>query len=477
LLPLADADFEHRPWLADSGWPVRAADLAAYYRRAQAVFQLPELGYAAENWEEPWARQLPLASPDVRTGIFQFGRGDLFLDTHRRALECSRNITILHHATALEALTDESASHVTAIRAASMPGRTFQARAKHFVLAMGGMGSAQLLLASDGIQSGGLGNAFDNVGRYFMDHPLLYGGEFFPASPRLFEAMEFYDLRSIRGTPIMGHLQLSDEALGREGLLNLSAMFFPREANYEAHRRYSPRQRAGFEAANRLRHAGRNKVRPFAADVWRALKAVDGFAKRGRNGLLYPQAHLGRGGWSKLSRKAQRFAYFDVFHQAEQAPHRDNRITLSQERNRFGTRRLHVDWRWHDADVSATMNAQEVFARALEEAGLGQFRIKRQDGRPVVALSSTSHYMGTTRMHENPRHGVVDAQCRVHGIDNLFIASSSVFPTGGFANPTLTVVALALRVADRIRTLERLPDGVRVLQRLVQDPWSQVPSG
>jgi choline dehydrogenase-like flavoprotein len=59
--------------------------------------------------------------------------------------------------------------------------------------------------------------------------------------------------------------------------------------------------------------------------------------------------------------------------------------------------------------------------------------------------------MGTTRMHADPRQGVVDVNCKVHGVDNLYIAGSSVFPTGGYANPTLTLVALALRLADRLK--------------------------
>ena len=460
LLPLSEADFEHRPWLAESGWPVHPAEMTDYYRRAQIVFGLPDLGYTPEDWEEPWARMLPLKSPDVRSAIFQFGDAGVFLDTHRRTLERSRNVTILHHATALEALTDESAGHVTAMQVASVPGRSFQVRARHFVLAAGGMGSVQLLLASDAVQPGGLGNAFGNLGRYFMDHPLLFGGEFMPASPRLFEAMEYYDLRSVRGRPVMGHLQLSDEALRREALLNLSAILLPRERDYEVHRRLSPRQQAGFDAALRLRHAFRHKAPLSGIDAWGVLKGVDGVAKSGLNRLMFPKANLAHGGWSSLSRKAKRFDRFEVIHQAEQAPHHDNRISLSRERNRFGVRRVHVDWRWHDADIAATMRAQDVFARALAEAGLGEFKIARKLDRPVMLTASTAHYMGTTRMHEDPTQGVVDAQCRVHGVDNLFIASSSVFPTGGFANPTLTIMALALRIADRIRAIQDVPDYV-----------------
>lgn len=453
LLPLADADLERKPWLADSGWPIKAADLADHYRRAQVLFGLPEIGFAPDHWEEPWARLLPVANPDVRTAVFQFASGDALVETHRRVLEASRNVTILHHATALEVLTNETAAHATAIKAASLPGRHLEVRARHFVLAAGGIGSTALLLSSDGVQPGGLGNAFDNVGRYFMDHPLLLGGEFLPASRRLFDAMAFYDLRSVRGTPVMGHLQLSDAALRRDPLLNLSAIFLPRERGYEAHRRLSVRQQVAFEAALRLRHALWQKRRPSATDAWRAVRGIDGIAKRGADRLFHPKSNLGHGGWSKLSRRTERFDRFEVLHQAEQAPHRDNRIALSREVNRFGTRRVHVDWRWHEEDMARTMRGQEVFARALGEAGLGEFRPAREDGRPVVLSSSTSHFMGTTRMHEDPLRGVVDAQCRVHGMDNLFVASSGVFPTGGFANPTLTIVALALRLGDRIANL------------------------
>jgi choline dehydrogenase-like flavoprotein len=97
------------------------------------------------------------------------------------------------------------------------------------------------------------------------------------------------------------------------------------------------------------------------------------------------------------------------------------------------------------------MRAQEVFAEELQKAGLGEFQIARSNGAPVVIQTSTAHYMGATRMSDDPHAGVVDQNCRVHGIDNLFIASSSVFSTGGFANPTLTIVALSLRLADHLK--------------------------
>jgi choline dehydrogenase-like flavoprotein len=167
---------------------------------------------------------------------------------------------------------------------------------------------------------------------------------------------------------------------------------------------------------------------------------------------MRPSSHLARGGWSAQGARIRRaYRSLEVTHQAEQAPHHDNRVLLGRTRDAFGMRRVSVDWRWHDEDVAATMRAQEVYASELERAGVGRFAIARQDGGPVVHSSSTGHFMGTTRMSTGARDGVVDARCRVHGAENLLVVSTSVFPTGGFANPTLTLVALALRVADELR--------------------------
>ncbi|MBM6596354.1 GMC oxidoreductase [Microvirga pudoricolor] len=452
LLPLAAADLEARPWIPGSGWPLSHNDLMGYCIRAQLAFGLPPLGYSVQDWEEPWARQLPLSSHRVQTSIFQFGDAQAFLGEGLRRLSISDHTIIYHHVTALELLTSTDASHVTGVRAASSAGKSLTVEAGYVVLAGGGLSSAGLLLASDAVQSGGLGNRHDNVGRYLMDHPLLFGGDFIPSSRRLFAAMSLYDLRSVRGTPIMGHLQLTDRALREENLLNLSMMLFPREAGYREHVRLTPRQRRGFEAGLHLRRSWQRKALPGSRTVLDAVMGLDGLAKRGVDSLARPKSNITRGGWSARPDHASRFGVCEVVHQAEQAPHADNRVRLALERNALGMRKMTVDWRWHEGDIAATMRAQDVFASELEQAGLGRFDIAREEGRPVEITSSTCHYMGTTRMSDDPRQGVVNGDCRVHGIDNLYVASSSVFPTGGFANPTLTIVALAIRIADTVRS-------------------------
>ena len=96
-----------------------------------------------------------------------------------------------------------------------------------------------------------------------------------------------------------------------------------------------------------------------------------------------------------------------------------------------------------------------MLSEEIEQAGLGRF-IPEMDGDDfILASPGASHHLGVTRMHDDPKQGVVDANCQVHGLSNLFISSSSVFPTGGYANPTLTIVALSLRLADRVKSIMR----------------------
>ncbi|MET0743306.1 MAG: GMC family oxidoreductase N-terminal domain-containing protein, partial [Microvirga sp.] len=189
LLPLAAADLDEKPWLPGSGWPLSHGELVGYCIRAQPSFGLPPLGYSVEDWEEPWARQLPLRSERVRTSIFQFGDARAFLNQGLDQLAASRNVAIHHHATVLELVTTEQAAHVTSVRVASRPGESFTVEAGCVVLAAGGLANAHLLLASDQVQPNGLGNAHDQVGRHLMDHPLLFGGDFVPSSSRLFGSM------------------------------------------------------------------------------------------------------------------------------------------------------------------------------------------------------------------------------------------------------------------------------------------------
>lgn len=448
LTRLSEIDFERRDWIENSGWPVTLADLEPHYERAQRVFRLEPGAYNAEDWEDVEAAHLDIPGGDIETRMFQFGTGEVFTHRYRLVLEHSHNVRVYHHATAVEVETDDAGARATGVRAASLPGREFRVRARCVVLAGGGMTCAHLLLLSGRAHPQGLGNRHDLVGRYFMDHPILRGGTFVPNSPKLFEAMTLYDLRTIRGVPAMGHLLLSEAALRRERLLQLSMVMFPRE---DLARALSARQERGVQGARNVRAALERRELPALRDLGKAVLGLDGVARRLLDKAPAPITDFSRGGWSKALNAGHKFEHFEVFHQVEQAPHRENRVYLGDKLDPLGCRKLVVDWRWHDEDMAATMRGQDLYAEALARAGLGRFDVLRPDGRPEIFYSSTAHYMGMTRMHRDPRHGVVDEQCQVHGVRNLYVASGSVFSTGGFVNPTLTIVALALRIGDRIK--------------------------
>ena len=137
--------------------------------------------------------------------------------------------------------------------------------------------------------------------------------------------------------------------------------------------------------------------------------------------------------------------------QAEQAPNPDSRVTLGTRRDRFGLPVARVDWRPAPSDRASIRASQKAVDTALRAAGLGHVEFMLGDEHPPTLLEGNFHHLGTTRMHTDPARGVVDADCRVHGVRNLYVAGSSVFPTYGCSNPTLTVVALALRLADHLK--------------------------
>lgn len=445
LVPLTAGDMEQRDWIPDSGWPISHADLKSHYERTQTWFGLDQRSYDGADWASEAQPELSLDDTGIRTNVYQFADRNQLLKTWRDAIDASDNVNLYHHATAFELETDPDSGRVTQVHAHSAPGRRISFAADLFVLAQGGLHNPQLLLASTQHQEKGVGNAHDVVGRYYMDHPLLFGGTFTPYARGLINQMGLYDLLVRDGIGSMGHLQLSDETLRSEECGNISVMLFPR-----AH--MTPRRDEGFHASQRLRRSLKDRSLFSAGDIFTALRGIDGVAQQYYERLVKPVSNVGVGGWVNLPDPASRFTHFEVLHQAEQPPRWENRVQLANERDAHGQRRIEVIWHWPESDVELIHKAQDILTRELRRAGLGEFAAER----PVeIKTSSTTHFMGTTRMHADPRKGVVDANCQVHGVDNLYIAGSSVFTTGGFANPTLTIVALSLRIADRIKQVLR----------------------
>lgn len=440
-LPLDEIDFEQRDWLPYSGWPFSRSHLDPFYQRAHQVCQIGPFNYHVEDWEGAAGRRLPFNGDRLVTSMSQYGSRTPFTHEYREEISCADNITTLLNATVVEIETDETACTVTRLRVACLQGKQFWVSAKLFILSTGGIENARLLLLSNRVQTSGLGNQHDLVGRFFMDRPIVSCGMLIPSHRQLFDQTGLYDIVSVKGVPVMARLSLTDEVLRREHLLNNGAQLFPRP---------QPRQK---EATQALRSLLSSISRAeLSKDTFKHLDTVirggDYVAAAGFWGAIRRLPGLHRGDWSYLPYEKQRFSMFEVIYQIEQAPDPTNRVVLSAECDRLGLNKVEIHWRLNEIDLRTIQRVKEIWAEEFDKAELGHLQLETELKFDKLVMH---HHMGTTRMHIDPKQGVVDANCQVHGMTNLFITGSSVFPTAGYANPTLTIIALALRLADHLK--------------------------
>ncbi|MEO0317257.1 MAG: hypothetical protein RL404_934 [Pseudomonadota bacterium] len=443
--PLDPWDFECRDWVPHSGWPFGLEHLLPYYERAHAVLQLGPSNFDPAFWEQAIARddvrRIPLASGRVRDTVSQFSPPVRFGRHYRKALQRASHVRIFLHANVTALLPDRSCTRISQVRVQTLDGKSMTVAARLFVLATGGIENARLLLASNQQAGCGIGNWHDLVGRYFMDHPRMQAGSVrFSAGwsrNKLYDIKYNYLSHAVKahGQHIAAQLALTPEAMASERVLNARLCFsseFPGEGSAAA--------KSLFRCKQALLHKEqpgwywRDEVRTMLGDPVNTF--LYGFTR-----LCHPRFLI-------------RGVSFQVI--VEPAPNPDSRVTLSAtKRDALGLPRVEVDWRIdplsrHTADRTLALVAQELQMAGVAEVDTGPSMFA--EGWPETwEREGTWHHMGTTRMHADERRGVVNADCRVHGMSNFYIAGSSVFPTAGANFPTITITALALRLADHLR--------------------------
>ena len=453
-----ETDFLRRDWVPNSGWPFCRDHLIPCYKRAQVVCNAGPFSYSADDWENKLIQRWSLSNTELDTGIFQFSASNVFHKIYKDELIAAKNVTLYIHASANKLITDSSGETVDKVKLAHSGEKNIYLFAKVFILATGGFENAPLLLMSNQHEVAGLGNQHDVVGRYYHDHLQGQSGYLTPGDSQLLNRAALYDLRQIDGASVMGYLKLSKAVMEKEKLLNINCFLYPRPNH---------RHSLAIDSFNALRqenlfsksHSKVVSVFPKSTKARHLLNAVIGsnyvvkMAYLARTKQQATSYGLGNGGWSQLRNLHQKFTRFEVWHSIEQSPHPHNRVKLDRERDIYGAPKLEVYWHWSLGDINQTLRAQHVIARELAHAGLGKLHLEHDpNGLPNIVRPARSHHlMGTTRMHADPKFGVVDAECRVHGMNNLFVAGSSTFPAGGYANPTLTIVAMALRLEDLIQ--------------------------
>ncbi len=447
-LPLGAIDFEKRDWLSYSGWPFSRTDLDPYYVRAHALCGIGPYSYDIADHETCKARPLPVDAERFTTTVEWFGRPEVFSEEALAALRPHSNVTVVLHANACELVEREASPSVEFLRFECLNGHSHTVKAKVFVLAAGGIENPRILLLSNGRRAAGLGNQNDLVGRFFMDHwrhdeELLFE----PTDPHLFERVRLYDIRRLESGLIMGcKLNISETVLREEQFLNSAVMLLP--LLRADHAQAVSDVKRFVESLSRRRLPS-----DLPGTIWRLSRSAPtllsmGFQyyvlqRRLRPTLLH--------GWSDFRGNARRYGSFSLQLQLELAPDPANRVFLTGERDRFGRPRAGLQWKLGTQDLDSGRRAREVYAAGLERARLGTVTRPAKDALLHQELQGTNHYMGTTRMHPDPTRGVVNADSRVHGLKNLYVAGSSVFPTGGYQNCTLTIVALAIRLADHVK--------------------------
>lgn len=423
-LPFTPIDFERRPWVGDAAWPVGFEELAPHYAKANEFMGVDSWNYRDDIEKRLRISPRPGAGFDRRKIDLHFSKWapqPNFLKAGRRRLE--RDVTVLYNAHLVRLNRRAKDGAVASVELAGFNGRRLTLEADVVLLATGAIEACRTLLLAERESPGGMGNHSGWLGRGYMDHPCLTAGEVDASDDRRLQRLFGGQRIGIRRYSV--RISASDAWQRERRLLNSSASLM---FAYDS-----------------------------ARDDW--LAALGNAARRPSPGNLSALWRLRRESCSGLvALIGGRFVYRPgakalLCLMTEQEPTPESRIDLSEDPDRFGLPRARLHWRVSEKTWLAKRAFATVVKEEIERLGLG--RVTLID--PILSgadnweelLCDVNHHMGGTRMGARPEDGVVDADLRVWGVPNLYVCSSSVFPTSSHSNPTLTLLALCSRWVDR----------------------------
>jgi len=387
---LDDFDLRDKPHFEIPGWPISKTELMTFYPQAAEICQINNLTESENGfYDQNLGNALyNWGDSGFTNKFFVFSPPTRFGSHYQPALKLSEHVTTWLHANATQLIFN--GSHITGVRAASLNGHQLTVTARHTILAMGGLENPRFMLHNQTDQfSNGVGNHADWLGRCFMDHP-----GFRPIRLLLPEGLK-YKRFSHNDQPVMPVISMTDEHLMQHGLNNFCVML---------------RQIQHAETVNR----------EYAQNPW------------------FDQQ--------------QGYVNYDAQFILEPSPNPDSRVTLTDETDRLGLRKLKLDWRFNEQDFKSVEHVIGQLIRHLGGTGTGRIQWhKFFEPEHIAQMGGGMHHGGTTRMSAAAEDGVVDEHCQVHGTRGLYVAGNSVFSHTGFTNPTLTIVALALRLAGHIK--------------------------
>ena len=433
--PLDDIDFRKRDWVPNSGWPIGPESISPYVERAQKVCLVGPYVYDSRIVEGNPDWNFDFSPDTLEMGYWQFSSEPRLGKHYHDHFKNSANITVLLHATVTAIDSNPSANHVSSVTVSSLRGSKTKIRATTYVLACGGIENARLLLASNSVVQQGLGNSNGMVGRYFMEHPVCVSATVVPrrkADPRLDFLNVFHEPTPLfAGTRFNALIKTTEVFQRNQKILNSAIFIVNHDSEFSQ----------GLMAAVRMRQALQERRIPqdMSEDM---LKILADFP----NVLTAAYGRYFNYGHSR--------ARLGLKIQAETVPDPESRVTLSTKTDAFGMPLARLNWRLNALD-RRTMDVliQEVtnqFDRLnIADINLDHWMVDGSNNLPGDMRGGV-HHTGTTRMSIEAKDGVVDINCRMHEVDNLYVAGSSVFPTNSWANPTWMISCLALRLADHL---------------------------
>lgn len=418
-------DYEGRPDLGLPAWPINDKDLAPYIAKAAERLGFPDGGfdprYHLKRAGIKGAHLVDERTDKVVTKVFQISRKRRFSELYKESIDAQTNLEVLTHANVTHIQLTHNGAAVDHVVVKTLAGKVFKVYAKTFVLACHAIENARLLLASNDVQTSGIGNKSDQVGRNFMDHVYVKGGAFVPTKGVF---SKLYNHNFQKAKKLNFNLGFSDAVLRKEGLLQYYCRFWPKNEGQDE-----------LEALGRLYDGF---FQPFQPDLVSDLMEVV-------SSPLETAEAVGQ-----LTGKLEPKLY-ELDHRIEQAPNPESRVLLSRERDALGNQRADLRWELGRVDFETFQKGQKLVAGALSAAGYGRFNLENLSPEFIRANAKGHyHHIGTTKMSHSPNDGVVDRDCKVHGVANLYVAGSSVFPTAGYSGPTMMLMALGIRIAEHL---------------------------
>jgi choline dehydrogenase-like flavoprotein len=407
-------DFKERDWVPHSGWPIKREDLDPYYARAHKNLDLGPYDYNVKHWQDkdPELVPLPLDDKVVYNKMWQFSPPTRFGTKYRDTIVKAPNIHLYTYANVTDITANENASAIKEVTVKNLAGKNHTVRAKQFIIACCSIQNARLLLASNKQAPKGLGNQNDNVGRYFMEHLEIKSAEMWLTKP---DALKLYQWNW--GVKQRAELAISEDLQRKYRILNGTASLMPLEIA---------------------------KSQKPMIDLWSADTA--------KTNAIMREADKK----DKTQKQFKSYKAFELFTRIEQAPNPNSRVTLDTEKDALGVPRAMLHWELTPLEKHSLRGIYKIIGEQMGISAAGRVRLMDylQDESDNTWPSFTGggwHHMGTTRMSDDPKKGVVDANCKVHGVANLYMAGASSYVTAAAPNPTLTLVALTIRLADHIK--------------------------